>query len=119
MMQVHATYKRNMGDGESTIQTEVYMGKWNPHLDGNQFSLISGQSVEGIDIRNMQSSWKFKSAHKFQVRDVDFNPNKQYYFATCGDDCATRFWDIRKPNDCLKEVYEHSHWSVILIYTRV
>jgi WD40 repeat protein len=90
--------------------SQVYMGKWNPHLDGNQFTLISGQSVKGIDIRSMQRVWEFKSVHKFQVRDIDFNPNKQYYFATCGDDCATRFWDIRKPNECLKEVCEHSHW---------
>jgi WD40 repeat protein len=90
--------------------SKIDMGKWNPHLDGNQFGLVCVQSVCGVDIRSMQRVWEFKSAHKFQVRDIDFNPNKQYYFATCGDDCATRFWDIRKPDACLKEVYEHSHW---------
>lgn len=94
-VKVHATYKLEDPDscgGENADQiflstspdrnvnrrnSKVYMGKWNPHLDGNQFSLVAGQSVKGIDIRSMQGVWELKSAHKFQVRDIDFNPNKQ------------------------------------------
>jgi len=44
------------------------------------------------------------------VRDIDFNPNKQYYLASCGDDCKTKFWDTRKANVCLKTISNHSHW---------
>ena len=43
-------------------------------------------------------------------RDLDFNPNKQYYLATCGDDCRVKFWDIRKPTAPLKVLVDHSHW---------
>jgi len=92
------------------IPNKVYSGKWNPHLDGNQFALISGPSLSGTDIRSMKTVWNFPKAHNFQIRDVDFNPNKQYYLATCGDDCITRFWDFRKPNEALKVLDCHSHW---------
>ena len=51
-----------------------------------------------------------ENAHTQLVRDIDFNPNKQYYLASCGDDCKTKFWDIRKPNECLKTLSDHSHW---------
>lgn len=43
-------------------------------------------------------------------RDLDFNPNMQYYLATCGDDCKTKFWDIRNTDQPLKELSDHSHW---------
>jgi WD40 repeat protein len=41
---------------------------------------------------------------------MDFNPNKQYYFASCGDDGKVKFWDTRKTNECLKTLNNHSHW---------
>ncbi len=50
------------------------------------------------------------NAHGQSVRDIDFNPNKQYYIASCGDDCKTKFWDIRKPTEPLKTLSNHSHW---------
>ena len=31
-----------------------------------------------------------ENAHNQLVRDIDFNPNKQYYLASCGDDCKTK-----------------------------
>lgn len=52
------------------------------------------------------------TASSAATRDMDFNPNKQYYLATCGDDCRVKFWDIRKPNTLLHTITEHSHWSV-------
>ena len=30
------------------------------------------------------------------VRDIDCNPNRPYYFVSCGDDCSAQFWDWRK-----------------------
>lgn len=35
-----------------------------------------------------------ENAHGQLVRDMDFNPNKQYYLASCGDDCKVKFWVI-------------------------
>jgi len=95
---------------KSKDDEEMYMGKWNPHLDGNQLATVSSTSVKGYDLRSMNECWNISLAHKFQVRDVDFNPNKQYYMATCGDDCAVRFWDVRNNKEAIKEVKAHSHW---------
>ena len=46
----------------------------------------------------------------FNSRDLDFNPNKQYYLATCGDDCATKFWDVRNTQQPVLQLMDHSHW---------
>lgn len=43
-------------------------------------------------------------------RDLDFNPNKQYYMATCGDDGYSRFWDVRNPSEPAVARADHSHW---------
>ncbi|MEE6476713.1 hypothetical protein FKM82_011189 [Ascaphus truei] len=50
------------------------------------------------------------NAHGQLVRDLDFNPNKQYYLASCGDDCKVKFWDTRNINEPVKTLEEHSHW---------
>lgn len=51
-----------------------------------------------------------ENAHGQLVRDVDFNPNKQYYLASCGDDCKVKFWDTRSPAAPVRTLEEHSHW---------
>ena len=51
-----------------------------------------------------------ENAHGQMVRDIDFNPNKQYYMVSCGDDGKTKFWDIRKTSESLKTLVNHSHW---------
>jgi WD40 repeat protein len=58
-------------------------------------------------------SFAIDNAHSPYVRDVDFNPNRQYHLMTCGDDCRVKFWDVRKPNECLKVLTDHSHWFVL------
>jgi WD40 repeat protein len=90
--------------------TKLDNGKWNPHLYGNQFTFMYGSSISGIDLRTNEQAWTLPKAHNFQVRDVDFNPNRQYYFATCGDDCLTKFWDFRNCKEHLKKLECHSHW---------
>lgn len=42
--------------------------------------------------------------------DLDYNPNKLNTIATCGQDSALRFWDLRKAEKCLLEFEEDSHW---------
>lgn len=51
-----------------------------------------------------------ENAHGQLVRDVDFNPNKQYYLASCGDDCKVKFWDTRSVTEPVRTLEEHSHW---------
>ena len=41
---------------------------------------------------------------------MDFNPFDEFSFATCGDDCATSFWDRRKLSEPLRTLRDHSHW---------
>ena len=55
-------------------------------------------------------AWRLDSAHAPSVRDLDFNPNRQYVLLTGGDDGKLRFWDSRHPNLPLKSLSEHSHW---------
>ncbi|KAG8224969.1 hypothetical protein J437_LFUL009703 [Ladona fulva] len=43
-------------------------------------------------------------------RDLDFNPNRQYYMASCGDDGWTKFWDVRSPTEPAVARSDHSHW---------
>lgn len=54
--------------------------------------------------------WSIENAHSPSVRELDFNPNRQYYLATCGDDCQAKFWDIRSPATPVLILSDHSHW---------
>lgn len=58
-----------------------------------------------------------ENAHGQLVRDLDFNPNRQYYLASCGDDCKVKFWDIRNVQEPVKTLEEHSHWWVRASHT--
>ena len=57
-----------------------------------------------------------ENAHGQLVRDLDFNPNKQYYLASCGDDCKVKFWDTRSVAEPVKTLEERrqswvEHWT--------
>lgn len=84
--------------------------KWNLHHNFSQIATCNDTAIRGWDLKSMKQSFVIDNAHGQLVRDIDFNPNKQYYIASCGDDCKTKFWDIRKPNECLKTLSSHSHW---------
>lgn len=58
----------------------------------------------------LRQTYMIENAHGQLVRDLDFNPNRQYIIATCGDDCRTKFWDVRSPDKPLKTLDDHSHW---------
>ena len=47
----------------------------------------------------MKRTRTLRDAHSQRVRDLDYNPNKPYYLVTCGDDCAVKFWDVRKASE--------------------
>ncbi|UYV67177.1 TSSC1 [Cordylochernes scorpioides] len=63
----------------------------------------------------IRPAWQIHKAHSQQARELDFNPNKQYYLATCGDDCLTKFWDCRNPTSPVLTLSNHSHWYHHLI----
>lgn len=100
--------------GEVTVEgrgsVSLGSGRWYPHQLGSQVAATHGSSVRAWDLRTMKPSWCVEAAHVQLVRDLDFNPNMQYYMATCGDDCKTKFWDIRNTQQPLKELTDHSHW---------
>ena len=66
--------------------------------------------IRGWDVRTMKQVWNFESPGNQSVRCIDFNPNKQYFLASSGDDGAVRFWDIRQPRKALAVRNDHSHW---------
>jgi len=92
-------------------QGAISNGRWNPHHGARQFAVACGQNVIGWDVRENASVFKMDSVHGQSVRDVDYNPNKQYHMLTCGDDCLVKFWDIRSPASPISVIEEeHSHW---------
>ena len=54
--------------------------------------------------------YAIENAHGQLVRELDFNPNKQYYLASCGDDCKVKFWDVRNTDLPVMTLTDHSHW---------
>ena len=61
-------------------------------------------------LSSLRETVSIPHAHKTMVRDVDYNPNKPRFVASCGDDCSTRFWDLRKSAEPVKVLSGHSHW---------
>ncbi|XP_059162909.1 EARP-interacting protein homolog [Physella acuta] len=96
---------------EGRCQHKLTSGRWNPHHNCNQIATANETSIRGWDLRTMSQVYHIESAHGQLVRDLDFNPNKQYYLVSCGDDCRVKFWDTRKVSEPLKILSEHSHWA--------
>lgn len=85
-------------------------GKWNPHQNCTQFSAASETHLKTYDIRTGDLAWQIDGAHNQLVRDMDYNMNKQYHIATCGDDGFAKIWDFRQPSSPVYSSNEHSHW---------
>lgn len=49
-------------------------------------------------------------AHRYAVRDVDYNPNKPFCIVTCGEDRLIKFWDLRSLDAPIKSMVGHDHW---------
>ncbi|KAG8124226.1 hypothetical protein E2320_019516 [Naja naja] len=95
---------------EGKGQLKFTSGKWSPHHNCSQIATANDTAIRGWDIRTMNQIYCIENAHGQLVRDLDFNPNKQYYLASCGDDCKVKFWDTRNVNEAVKTLEEHSHW---------
>jgi len=85
-------------------------GKWNPHHKCQTVGVAVENQIKGFDIRSKESIFSIENAHIPVVRDIDFNPNRQYILASAGDDCKVKFWDCRSTSQPLVVLAEHSHW---------
>ncbi|KAL8600756.1 hypothetical protein ACOMHN_055951 [Nucella lapillus] len=95
---------------ESKGQPRLTCGRWNPHHNCAQIATANEATIRGWDLRTKQQTFQMEGAHGQLVRDLDFNPNRQYYLASCGDDCRVKFWDTRNCSEPLKVLCDHSHW---------
>ncbi|KAI4466508.1 wd-repeat protein [Holotrichia oblita] len=85
-------------------------GKWNPHQNCNQFTTATETHLKTYDIRSGQIAWHIESVHSQLLRDLDYNLNKQYHLATCGDDGFVKIWDFRQTTQPVYSRSDHSHW---------
>ncbi|XP_022907287.1 EARP-interacting protein homolog [Onthophagus taurus] len=85
-------------------------GKWNPHQNCNQFTTATETHLKTYDIRTGQLAWHIDGVHSQYLRDLDYNLNKQYHLATCGDDGFVKIWDFRQTNQPVYSRSDHSHW---------
>ncbi|XP_046924370.1 EARP and GARP complex-interacting protein 1 isoform X2 [Lynx rufus] len=95
---------------EGKGQLKFTSGRWSPHHTCTQVATANDTTIRGWDTRSMSQIYCIENAHGQLVRDLDFNPNKQYYLASCGDDCKVKFWDTRNVTEPVKTLEEHSHW---------
>ncbi|XP_047701161.1 EARP and GARP complex-interacting protein 1 isoform X1 [Prionailurus viverrinus] len=95
---------------EGKGQLKFTSGRWSPHHTCTQVATANDTTIRGWDTRSMSQIYCIENAHGQLVRDLDFNPNKQYYLASCGDDCRVKFWDTRNVTEPVKTLEEHSHW---------
>jgi len=86
----------------------LYCTDW----DRLQQKIVLGvqRDVVEYDLRSNGTSYEIKNAHDQRIRDIQYNPQRPYYFVSAGDDNRMRYWDIRKPDAALKVVCGHSHW---------
>ncbi|KAI5631048.1 protein TSSC1 [Phthorimaea operculella] len=86
-------------------------GKWSPHPPG-QFAILQDMHIKCYDTRTdcAQTAWSIDNAHRQLVRDVDFNPNRQFQLASVGDDAALNIWDYRNSKQPIFTRTDHSHW---------
>ncbi|XP_071807807.1 EARP-interacting protein homolog [Asterias amurensis] len=95
---------------ESKGHPKFSAGRWNPHHNNTQVATANDSTIRGWDLRTMKQCYTIENAHGQLVRDLDFNPNKQYYLASCGDDCKVKFWDVRNTESAVLTLTDHSHW---------
>uniref|UniRef100_A0A8C4Q1V3 EARP complex and GARP complex interacting protein 1 n=1 Tax=Eptatretus burgeri TaxID=7764 RepID=A0A8C4Q1V3_EPTBU len=95
---------------EGKGQLRFTSGRWSPHHHCCQVATANDTTIRGWDIRTMSQVYCIDNAHGQLVRDLDFNPNKQYCLASCGDDCRVKFWDTRNTTKPMKMLEDHSHW---------
>lgn len=94
-------------------QTRVQAGRFNTHRNCHQFATACGSQVIAWDTRSSDQCWLMQQTAGGMggnIRSLDFNPNKQYYVCTGGDDGVLAVWDSRNCTEPLYSHRQHSHW---------
>jgi len=107
-----------VGKASNVIDTSLSTVCWNP-LHEEQIAIAFNNTVKGFDMRTSKETYSISRAHQPFVRDIDFNPNKDYYVVTGGDDYKIKFWDTRKCDQPVKSYGGHSHWVWNVKYNRL
>jgi len=98
-------------------QTQVAAARFNTHRNCHQVATACGSQVTAWDSRAGNQCWQLQhSSGQGNIRCLDFNPNKQYYLATAGDDGQIVIWDTREASKPLHASRQHSHWVWSLRY---
>eukprot|EP00640_Fibrocapsa_japonica_P003246 CAMPEP_0113935906 /NCGR_PEP_ID=MMETSP1339-20121228/2935_1 /TAXON_ID=94617 /ORGANISM="Fibrocapsa japonica" /LENGTH=337 /DNA_ID=CAMNT_0000938199 /DNA_START=363 /DNA_END=1376 /DNA_ORIENTATION=+ /assembly_acc=CAM_ASM_000762 len=98
-------------------------GSWDPHHQ-HSFLAAHNTTIEGWDFRSPQKSVLcVHGAHRYGICDLDHNPNRPHFVASCGKDRLLKFWDLRKPDapttsDPVKTLAGHTHWTCRAQYNR-
>ncbi|RMC17324.1 hypothetical protein DUI87_05905 [Hirundo rustica rustica] len=98
---------------DNTAHGNMACVMWEPMGDGKKIISLADNNILLWDLQESSAKaeiYCIENAHGQLVRDLDFNPNKQYYLASCGDDCKVKFWDTRNVTEPVKTLEEHSHW---------
>jgi len=83
---------------------------WDPHNPNSIVAAAVGHSARAYDVRSKSLAWEV--AHRFNVRDLDFNPNKSFQLALGADDGGVKFYDTRKAANPVKTIQAiHTHWT--------
>ncbi|CAN0135650.1 unnamed protein product [Ectocarpus sp. 12 AP-2014] len=105
------------GGGATTAGRGAPAAAWDPHRPV-EVATAASCSVTCWDLRTMKATTSVAEAHRFAVRDLDYNPNKPFCLATCGEDRLIKFWDLRRPNAPVKTIVGHDHWVNTVKYNR-
>ena len=104
----------NVNTKSSNRFNKITTFRWSPHSNCGLIGIANSNYIYAKDLRVKSSSnsiaWSIPNSHSQLVRDLDFNPNAQYYLSSCGDDCETRFWDVRNTTEPVLSMTNHSHW---------
>lgn len=100
------------------VHNQVTAASWSPHHGTNQIAVAMENNMQIIDLRSINKGavYSLDGAHGDPIRDMDFNPNRQYYMASCGDDGCTKFWDIRNLTVPVLNRQDHYHWYAVAFF---
>jgi len=87
--------------------------------DANLVTMNQGSNILTFDYWEgcKNAIYTIQKAHRAEITDLDFNPNKPYALCSVSKDCNLRFWDIRK-QQYFSSFEEESHWITGVKYNR-
>jgi WD40 repeat protein len=105
-----------IGSDEALPPIAIPRVKWDPHHP-SCMAVSWGRSLRLMDVRDSQNTTHtvIPRAHRYGVVDVDYNPNKPYVLATCGQEGLLNFWDFRstqRPLLTARGGHSHYAWRV-------